>query len=104
MEKESISLVINRLSPKMIKRGDMLDISDVVEILSVNLIGIVPEDETVIISTNKGEPLTLESTSPAARGFSNLARRLLGEKIPFDELEYVNSKGMLGRIKKFLGL
>ena len=54
MEKESISLVINRLS-KMIKRGDMLDISDVVEILSVNLIGIVPEDETVIISTNKGE-------------------------------------------------
>jgi len=104
MEKQSISLVINRLSPKMIKRGDMLDISDVVEILSVNLIGIVPDDESVIISTNKGEPLTLESNSPAARAFSNLAKRLLGEKIPFDELDYVNNKGVLGRIKKFLGI
>lgn len=82
----------------------MLDISDVVEILSVNLIGIVPEDETVIISTNKGEPLTLESTSPAARGLAISPGAFLAKKIPFDELEYVNSKGMLGRIKKFLGL
>jgi len=104
MEKQSIALVINRLSPKMVKRGDMLDISDVIDILSVNLIGIVPEDEAVITSTNKGEPLALEATSPAAKAFSNLARRILGEKVPFNELDCLNNKGFLGRIKKILGI
>lgn len=104
MEKRGISLVINRLSPKMVKRGDMLDISDVVEILSINLIGIVPEDEAVITSTNRGEPLTFQAVGPAARAFSNLAKRILGEKVPFDELEHMNNKGILGHIKKLFGV
>ena len=78
-----IQLVINRVRPHMMANQEMLSIDDVKSILSLPLLGIVLEDERVIISTNKGEPLTLtEKKSPAAKCYINLSRRLGGEDIP----------------------
>jgi len=75
-------LVINRLKPDMVRRGDMLSTDDVVEILAIELLGIIPEDETIVISTNRGTPIVLDGRSPAAQALDNVARRLLGEDIP----------------------
>ncbi len=75
-------LLINRLRPKMVARGDMLSVEDVVEILGLKPIGIVPEDESVLIATNQGELLVLKET-PAGRAFWDTARRIRGEEVPF---------------------
>ena len=78
-----VQLVLNRVRPKMIASQEMLSVDDVTDILALPLLGLVLEDEQVIVSTNKGEPLTLiGSNSPAARCYSNIARRLQGEEIP----------------------
>jgi septum site-determining protein MinD len=76
-------LVINRMKPDMVKRGEMLSANDVVEILSIKLIGIVPEDETVLIAGNTGNPGT---ATKAMQAFRNIARRLHGENVPFMQL------------------
>ena len=76
-------LVLNRVRPKMIANQEMLSVEDVTDILALPLLGLVLEDEQVIVSTNRGEPLTLSSgKSPAARCYTNIARRLQGEEIP----------------------
>ena len=76
-------LVLNRVRPKMIANQEMLSVEDVTDILALPLLGLVLEDEQVIVSTNRGEPLTLSSgKSPAARCYTNIARRLQGEDIP----------------------
>jgi len=93
------SLIINRLDPRMVKRGDMLSTDDVVEILAINLIGIVPEDEGVIVSINRGIPIALDDRHPSGQAFRNIARRLLGEDVPFMELEV---PGFIQRFAKFL--
>lgn len=85
-EKGPGSLIINRLRPDMIKRGDMLNIEDVLDILGIELIGVVPDDETIIISTNKGVPVALENNSLAGQAFKNVSQRLLGKTVPFLEL------------------
>jgi len=78
-----IQLVLNRVRPKMMANQEMLAVSDVTDILALPLLGLVLEDEQVIVSTNRGEPLTLNGNgSPAARAYSNVARRLLGEDVP----------------------
>ncbi|WP_269622398.1 septum site-determining protein MinD [Prochlorococcus marinus] len=78
-----IQLVLNRVRPKMMENQEMLSIDDVTDILALPLLGLVLEDEQVIVSTNRGEPLTLSgSQSPAARCYSNIAGRLKGEQIP----------------------
>ena len=78
-----VQLVLNRVRPKMIANQEMLSVEDVTDILALPLLGIVLEDEEVIVSTNRGEPLTLSgSNAPAARCYSNIARRLGGENIP----------------------
>jgi len=94
-------LVINRLRPRMVARGDMLSVEDVVEILGLKPIGIIPEDEQVLISTNQGEPLVLKGTSPAALAYMDTARRLLGEEVPFRNLE--DAQGFLAVIRKLFG-
>ena len=76
-------LVINRIKPEMVKRGDMLDTFDVIEFLAVDLIGVVPDDESVIVAANKGIPLAYDQSSMASRAFHNIARRLTGETVPF---------------------
>ncbi len=104
MGKGSPKLIINRIRPHMVRQGEMMDVSDVLEILSVDLIGLIPEDESVIVSTNRGEPLTLEGSSPAGRAFFNVARRLLGEEVPFDELNSLKGEGFWARLRRVMGL
>jgi len=86
-EKGPARLVINRIKPEMVKRGDMLSKEDVLELLAVELIGIVPDDEMVITSTNRGAPIVMadgrDGKSMAAQAFRNIARRLRGEAVPF---------------------
>jgi len=78
-----IQLVLNRVRPKMIASQEMLSVEDVTDILALPLLGLVLEDEQVIVSTNRGEPLTLNGVqSPAARCYTNIASRLQGKDIP----------------------
>lgn len=93
----NIQLIINRLRKDMIDRGDMLDIDDTLEILSVELLGIVPEDEQIIRASNVGEPVVLEHKSPAGVAYLNISRRLLGEQVPFMELP--GKMGFMDKLK-----
>jgi septum site-determining protein MinD len=80
---QPVQLVLNRVRPKMVASQEMLSVEDVTDILALPLLGLVVEDEQVIVSTNRGEPLTLgDSSTPAARGYRNIARRLAGESVP----------------------
>ena len=99
-EKGPARLILNRINPDMVERGDMLDAQDVLELLAIELIGIVPEDESVLVSANRGIPATLNEKSNAGRAFSNIARRLLGEEVPFLELQ--SNNGFFGRLTKFM--
>jgi septum site-determining protein MinD len=86
-EKGPARLIINRLNPNMTKRGDMLTADDVLELLAIELIGIVPEDENVIMSSNRGQPVAMDNKSRAGEAFHNIARRLNGENVPLMNLE-----------------
>lgn len=100
--KEQIHLIINRLRPKMMRSGDMLGVDDVLDILSVSLIGVVPEDDAVVKSSNKGEPLTLSPDSPAAKAFTNIASRLVGKEVPFLDVENMD-RSLLSRLLSIFG-
>ncbi len=78
---KDIKLVVNRLRPDMVKSGNMLSIEDLLEHLCIDLLGVVPEDRNVVISTNKGEPIILNEHSLAANAFNNIARRVIGEEV-----------------------
>ena len=96
-----IQLVLNRVRPKMMANQEMLSVSDVTDILALPLLGLVLEDEQVIVSTNRGEPLTLNGTnSPAARAYTNVAKRLLGEEVPLIDpsKERQGLRAKLGRL------
>lgn len=96
-----VQLVLNRVRPKMMANQEMLAVSDVTDILALPLLGLVLEDEQVIVSTNRGEPLTLNGTSsPAARAYTNVARRLLGEEVPLIDpsQERQGLRAKLGRL------
>ncbi|MBN1179544.1 MAG: septum site-determining protein MinD [Anaerolineae bacterium] len=86
-EKGPIHLVINRVKPDMVRRGDMLDTSAVIELLAIDLIGIIPEDESIVGAANRGQPIVLSNNSQAGLAFRNIARRLLGHSVPFAPLE-----------------
>ncbi|GBF86903.1 hypothetical protein AsFPU3_3980 [Aphanothece sacrum FPU3] len=86
-EVKKIHLIVNRVRPQMIQLNQMISVEDILEILVVPLVGIVPDDERIIISTNRGEPLVLEEPpSIPAIAFNNIARRLEGQDIPFLDL------------------
>ncbi len=99
--KGSPQLIINRLDVDLVQRGDMLDTADVVEILAIDLIGIVPEDEEILISTNRGQPVALDGRSPAAQAFHNIALRLMGQDVPFIPLQ--PSGGLIRRLRRAFG-
>lgn len=86
-EKGPAQLILNRVNPTLTKRGDMLNTEDVLELLAIDLIGVIPEDESVIVASNKGQPVTFSNNSKAGQAFRNIAKRLLGEEIPFMDLE-----------------
>ena len=94
-EMENIQLIINRIRIDMVRRGDMMSMEDVKEILAVELLGIVPDDEEIVISTNRGEPLT-GGDSPAGIAYSNICKRLLGYEVPF--LTFENKTGLLAKV------
>lgn len=94
-ELKDIHLIINRLRIDMIKKGDMMSVEDVVDILAVPLIGTLPDEETVVVATNQGEPLA-GKPGLCGQGYLNICKRLLGEDVPFLDLE--NKKGFLGRL------
>lgn len=87
-QKGPAKLIINRVNPQMIQRGDMMDADDVLELLAIKLIGIVPEDEHVIASTNVGKPVALDEKSRAGQAFRNIAKRLMGDDVPFMDLSH----------------
>jgi septum site-determining protein MinD len=99
---KQIQLIVNRLRPVMVQANDMMSVQDVQELLAIRLLGVVPEDERVIVSTNRGEPLVLaEDPSLAGKAFSNIARRLVGEKIEFLDLQPTH-ESFLSRLRKLL--
>ena len=81
-----IDLIINRIRMDMVKRGDMMSVEDVTEILAVHLLGAIPDDEKIVIGTNQGEPV-IGLDSIAGKAYFNICRRLLGEDIPFLNLD-----------------
>lgn len=97
-----IHLIVNRLRPAMVEANDMMSVEDVKEILAVPLIGVVPDDERVIVSTNRGEPLVISETpSLAGSALDNIARRLEGEKVEFLDLN-VSKGGLFTKLRKAL--
>lgn len=86
-EMEDIKLIINRIRHDMVKRGDMMNRDDIEQLLAIPLIGLVPDDESIIVSTNKGEPAVLDPNSLAGKSYKEIARRVLGEEIEIHEFE-----------------
>jgi len=88
----------------MTKNGDMLNIEDIRECLAIKVIGVVPDDRKVTVSTNKGEPIVLDTSALAGQAFKNIAKRIVGEEVPFLNLDTTNSQnGFFAAIKKLFG-
>ena len=96
-EIHKIDLIVNRVRMDMVKRGDMMSIEDVIDILAIDLIGAVPDDEHIVIATNQGEPLAGDS-SLAGTAYMNICKRILGEEVPLMNLEANN--GFFAKIAK----
>lgn len=100
-DKGPAALILNRLNPALVKSKDMLSPEDVLDLLAIELIGIVPEDENVVIASNRGAPVAHDVKSRAGQAFRNIAKRLRGENVPFLDLE---SQGSLWeRIQRLAG-
>jgi septum site-determining protein MinD len=95
------SLIINRLNPALVRRQEMLSADDVLDLLAIELIGIVPEDEGVLIGSNRGAPVALDPKSKAGQAFRNIAARLKGQDVPFLDLD--TSSSLWERIQKLAG-
>ncbi len=95
-------LIINRLRPAMVKKGDMMNIVDVEDILAIKILGVVPEDEAIVISTNRGEPAVLEQTSKAGQAYRNIVKRITGEDVALMNLE--EADGLVSKLKKLMGI
>jgi septum site-determining protein MinD len=95
-------LLVNRLRPQMVKKGDMMDINDMLDILAIELLGVVPEDDAIVVSTNRGEPAVLDRTSKAGQAYRNVVRRMEGQNVPFMSME--TSSGLMSRLRKLMGL
>ena len=99
---KKINLIVNRLRPKMVRANDMMSVSDVTEILAIPLIGVIPEDESVIISTNRGEPLVLEKNmSLPGIAFEDTARRVSGEIVEFLDIDSLHKNPLKKLFKRF---
>ncbi len=101
-EIKDIRLVVNRIRQDMVKRGDMMSIDDVVEILAIDLIGIMPDDENIVISTNTGEPIALKTETIPGKAYANICRRVMGEDVQFMDLDI--PQGIFGKLKNFMGI
>lgn len=94
-------LIVNRLRIDMVKRGDMMNIEDMIDILAIDLLGVVPDDEEIIMSTNRGEPAVANAVSKAGQAYRNIVKRVMGEEVPFMSLE--NDEGFFAKLGKLFG-
>lgn len=98
-ELKRTDLIVNRIRMDMVKRGDMMSIDDVTDILAINLIGAVPDAEEIVVATNQGEPL-VGSDSLAGQAYLNICRRIMGEEVPFLDLDDSGFFKKIGKIFK----
>ncbi len=95
-------LLINRMRADMVKRGDMMSIDDIIDILAIGLIGVVPDDEKIVVSTNRGEPAINDDKSTAGQAYRNIVQRIRGEDVPF--MDFDEERGFMLKLKKIFGL
>lgn len=101
-EISDIRLIVNRLRSDMVKRGDMMSIDDVVEILAIELIGIMPDDENIVISTNTGEPIAANTATVPGQAYANMVARIIGEEVPYIDLD--QPSGFFGKLRSLMGI
>lgn len=101
MEITDVKVIINRVRPDMIERGIMLNMDDCVDMLQVGVIGIIPEDEELIVSSLEGNLAVSNGNSKAGQAFFNIAARILGEEVPIMDLD--EKEGFFKRVKSFFG-
>ena len=94
-------LIVNRLRPSMVKKGEMMDVNDIVDLLSIDLIGVVPDDEYIITQTNKGEPVVRNKKAPSGKAYIEIAKRILGEQIDINITG--KEKGFFKKLKNLFG-
>jgi septum site-determining protein MinD len=93
-------LILNRVKPEMVRRGEMLNTADVLDVLAIDLIGVVPEDDGVVTASNQGLPVALNPRSKAGKSFREIAQRLMGEEVPLVDLD--SSDGFIRRISRLV--
>jgi septum site-determining protein MinD len=91
-------MILNRIKPDMVKRGEMMALEDVTEILAIDVLGVVPDDESIVISTNRGEPCVADENSKAGQAFRDITKRVMGEEVPLMDL--FADAGFMARLKK----
>ena len=91
-------LVLNRVRPNMVRQGDMMSVDDILEILAIKLLGVIPDDDNIVISTNRGEPTVLDQQSRAGPAYRNIVKRILGEDVPLMNLDV--EEGFFAKLKK----
>ena len=99
--KGSPQLIINRIKPDLVRQGDMIDIQDMLDILAIPLIGVVPDDDGIVASSNKGEPIIMNEKSKAGQAYSDIVQRIIGEEVPYQS--YDKPKGFFGKLKRIFG-
>ncbi|MBC5826047.1 MAG: septum site-determining protein MinD [Candidatus Eremiobacteraeota bacterium] len=92
-------LIVNRVRPEMVKTGDMLSVDDVADILGREVLGTVPDDEEIIDTTNRGEPVALDKERRLAKTYATMARRMCGEAVELPSHE----DGIWGRLRRLIG-
>jgi septum site-determining protein MinD len=97
---QKIHLIVNRLRSKMVRHGDMMDVEDITDILSVELLGVVPEDEAIVISTNRGEPAVMTHLSSAGEAYYRICRRLIGLEVPLGDMDELRFWGRFWKMLK----
>ncbi len=90
-------LIINRIRTNMVKSGDMMSVEDILDILAIDLLGVVPDDDAIVIATNRGEPTVMDENSRPGQAFRNITRRINGEEVPFMSME--EKQGFFNRLK-----
>ncbi|TCP32241.1 septum site-determining protein MinD [Scopulibacillus darangshiensis] len=99
---KSPRLIINRIRSHMMKNGDMLDVDEIMNVLAIDLLGIVKDDDAVISAANKGEPISLNPSTAASIAYRNIGRRILGESVPLMSLD--DKPSFIVKIKRLLGM
>ncbi|WP_042681120.1 septum site-determining protein MinD [Anaerosalibacter massiliensis] len=96
----SPKLIINRIRPDMVKKGDMMNIEDMIDILAIDLLGVVPDDEAIVVATNRGEPVVVNESALAGKAYNNISRRIIGEEVEL--LNFKQEEGKFSKIMKIL--